>query len=102
MPGQNHVFVQGLMGYSNESKAYRLQDSTTGKIIISRDAVFIEEKVCAIENIITSCNSPVDDIGVEEIAISGEECNLELSMEDFLGFDNDSADIQDDDGDAVY
>ena len=32
-----------MVGYSNESKAYRLLDPATGKIVISRDVRFIEE-----------------------------------------------------------
>lgn len=85
-----------LMGYSSESKAYRMQDPITRKIIISRDVIFIENnnKVCATENNFTNCKSLVVDIGVEhEIVNSGEDNVSELTMgeeeEDFIGFDSD-------------
>lgn len=83
-----------LMGYCNESKAYRLQDPTTHNIIISRDVVFIEnvDKVCTSENNSTNRYSPVVDIGVEQIDNSGEGRSLESSIDEeehFLGFYSD-------------
>ena len=42
-----------FVGYSGESKALRLLDTTTSKIVISRDVVFLEElKTSKVEEIV--------------------------------------------------
>lgn len=89
-----------LMGYSSESKAYRLQDPKTRNIIISRDVVFMEnnDNVCMKENVSTNCNSSVVDIGMEpQVVNSGEDTSEELSTdgEDFLGFGYNSDEFED-------
>jgi hypothetical protein len=49
---QEHIFI----GYSNESKAYRLWNKNSRKIIISRDVRFIDE----FENNNSPCNSEIE------------------------------------------
>lgn len=81
-----------LMGYSTESKAYRLFDPKTHKIVVSRDVIFVERNTKVIENEIKtnpSLSSIVLTFGEELVnANSGEEAVVELDIDSSVADDS--------------
>lgn len=68
-----------MLGYSDESKAYRLFDKSKRKLIISRDVIFIEDRVSKsdIKNIDDIYVKPGDDLELSYIIDSGEDLRNE-------------------------
>lgn len=75
-----------LMGYSTESKAYRLFNTKSAKIITSRDVIFFENNKKVIANKFDETNPHLSSIvlsfdnELEDNANSGEENGDELSV----------------------
>lgn len=74
-----------FLGYSNESKAYRLYNKSTRKVIISRDVTFMENKQ-SVDQVINEennnkfvCFMPIEQVEVVENASTG---TAESSVDD--------------------
>ena len=60
--GEKNIFI----GYSDESKAYKLYNPFTNKIVVSRDVIFSEEESWGWNDDLTSKEKPLDLEGQKE------------------------------------
>lgn len=64
-----------LLGYSGESKAYRLYNKTSKKIVTSRNVVFLENQVNEIDNNQTNISFPSTVLFEDDTESGKEMCN---------------------------